>query len=134
LAVFSGPHGYISPSWYATNPAVPTWDYAAVHVYAYPELIDDKKGVYDLLQKTALFYENKNGTDWKLDLTSEYSQKLAQAIVGIKLNITEIQGAFKLSQNKTTEDRSKVMTALQNKGTPQSTELADWINKYSNQE
>lgn len=133
LAVFSGPHGYISPSWYVTHPAVPTWDYAAVHVYAHPELIEEKEKVYELLQKTTLFYENQNVTDWKLDLTGVFYQKLTQSIVGIKLKIAEIQGLFKLSQNKPADDRNKVIAGLQHKGTPQSTELAQWIKKYSSQ-
>jgi transcriptional regulator len=131
LAVFSGPHGYISPSWYSSNPAVPTWDYIAIHVYAYPELIEEKEKLYDLLAKTSDFYEKQNGTDWKLDLSGDYYQKLAQAIVGIKLKIVDIQASFKLSQNKLLEDKNKVIGALKAKGDPQSIKLADLISRFS---
>ena len=131
LAVFSGPHGYISPSWYSSNPAVPTWDYMAIHIYAHPELIEDKEKVYELLNKTSNFYESQNGTDWKLDLTSEYYQKLTDLIVGIKLKVVEIQASFKLSQNKSVEDLKKVTDALKNKRDSKSIELADLITKYS---
>ncbi|HEY5038926.1 MAG TPA: FMN-binding negative transcriptional regulator [bacterium] len=131
LTVFSGPHGYISPRWYSSIPAVPTWDYVAIHIYAYPELIEDKEKVYGLLDKTSNFYENQNGTDWKLDLTSEYYQRLTNSIVGIKLKIIEIQASFKLSQNKSSEDRNKVIVALENKGTSKSIELGELIKKYS---
>jgi transcriptional regulator len=132
LAVFSGPHGYISPSWYSSNPAVPTWDYTTIHIHAYPELIEDKEKVYNLLQKTSDFYENQNGTGWKLDLTDEYYQKLTKSIVGVKLKIAAIQASFKLSQNKSAEDRKGVIEALQIKGNPKSIELADLIKKFSN--
>jgi transcriptional regulator len=134
LAVFSGPHGYISPSWYSSNPAVPTWDYTAIHIYAYPELIEDKEKLNDLLTKTANFYEKQNGTDWKPDFTGDYYQKLAQAIVGIKLKIVDIQASFKLSQNKSAEDKNKVIAALKAKGNPKSMELSELIKKYLNQE
>jgi len=132
LAVFSGPHGYVSPSWYSSNPAVPTWDYIAMHIYAYPELIEDKEKLYHLLTKTSNFYENQNGTDWKPDFTGDYYQKLTQAIVGIKLKVVDIQASFKLSQNKSAEDKNKVIAALKAKGTPQSIQLADLISRFSN--
>jgi transcriptional regulator len=131
LAVFSGPHGYISPSWYKSNPAVPTWDYVAIHIYAYHELIEDKEKLYDLLTKTSNFYEKQNGTDWKPDFSGDYYQKLAQAIVGIKLKVVDIQASFKLSQNKSAEDKNKVIAALKTKGTPSSIQLADLIGRFS---
>ena len=132
LAVFFGPHGYISPSWYSSNPAVPTWDYVAIHIYAYPELIEEKEKLYDLLTKTSDFYEKQNGTDWKPDFTGEYYQKLTQAIVGIKLKVVEIQASFKLSQNKSVEDKNKVIAALKADGNPESIKLADLISRFSN--
>ena len=131
LAVFSGPHGYISPRWYSSNPAVPTWDYVAIHVYAYPELIEDKEKLYDLLTKISNFYEKQNGTDWKPDFAGEYYQKLTQAIVGIKLKVVDIQASFKLSQNKSVEDKNKVIAALKAKGDPESIKLADLVSRFS---
>lgn len=131
LAVFSGPHGYISPSWYLSNPAVPTWDYIAIHVYAYPELIEYKEKLYDLLAKTSNFYEMQNGSDWKPDFTGDYYQKLAQAIVGIKFKVVDMQASFKLSQNKSEEDKNKVIAALKAKGNHESIKLADLISRFS---
>jgi transcriptional regulator len=131
LAVFSGSHGYISPSWYLSNPAVPTWDYVAIHIYTYPELIEEKEKLYDLLVKTSAFYEKQNGTDWKPDFTGDYYQKLTHAIVGIKLKVVDIHASFKLSQNKSVEDKNKVIDALKDKGNPESIKLADLISRFS---
>jgi predicted FMN-binding regulatory protein PaiB len=66
-----------------------------------------------------------------LDLSGDYYQKLAQAIVGIKLKIVDIQASFKLSQNKLLEDKNKVIGALKAKGDPQSIKLADLISRFS---
>jgi transcriptional regulator len=55
--IFQGPHAYISPSWYAVHPSVPTWNYAAVHAYGIPQVIDDSAALYTLLQALVQTYE-----------------------------------------------------------------------------
>ena len=112
LAIFTGEHGYISPSWYETTPSVPTWDYTAVHVYGLPELIEDGARVRTLLTELVEFYEKQNGTHWKMEFPDDYLQRMISAIVWVKVNITEVQAQFKLSQNRSDRDKVKVIASL----------------------
>src|SRR5207244_7026689 len=66
LAVFQGPHAYVSPTWYTVKPAVPTWNYAAVHAYGTPRLIEDEAAVRALLARLARTYEAGNPLPWSM--------------------------------------------------------------------
>ncbi|HEV7278983.1 MAG TPA: GNAT family N-acetyltransferase [Pirellulaceae bacterium] len=112
LAIFHGPHAYVSPSWYATQPAVPTWNYAAVHVYGVPTLFEDHDRVADLLSRTNATYESAFKLPWPGQLPDEYRDGLIRAIVAFELPISRIEGKFKLSQNRSPEDRQGVYAAL----------------------
>lgn len=87
--VFSGAHAYISPTWYDAKPAVPTWNYAAVHCYGVASLLSDTE-TQDMLDKLVTKYEPKLLQDKQI-MPDEYQQKLRQAIVGFKIVIDEIQ-------------------------------------------
>jgi transcriptional regulator len=110
LVIFNGPHSYISPSWYAKGPAVPTWNYAAVHAYGVVKLLDNNQTL-DVLDKTILKYEPELLTE-REQVTPEYTQKLVKAIVGFKIELTQLQGKLKLGQNRTIEDQQGVYSAL----------------------
>ena len=129
LAMFTGEHGYISPSWYETTPSVPTWDFMAVHVYGFPELIEDGARVRTLLTELVAFYERQNGTNWKMDFPDDFLQRMISAIVWIKVSIIEVQAQFKLSQNRSEGDRGRLIAALKNRGAG-SGSLAELIEKY----
>ncbi len=106
LAVFSGPHGYVSPRWYAGGPAVPTWNYVAVHVYGVPRPIADSARVRALLD--ALVAEYEAGA-WTLDgQDADFVDRMIRGIVAFELPISRIEGKFKLSQNRPAEDRRRV--------------------------
>jgi transcriptional regulator len=111
LAIFHGPHAYVSPSWYAPAPAVPTWNYAAVHVYGTPRLLDEA-GLRDLVGRLVEQYESGRARPWTMDLPEDYMGKMLRAIVGFEIPIERIEGKFKLSQNRSTEDRAGVIAAL----------------------
>lgn len=129
LAVFTGVHGYISPSWYEAKLSVPTWDYTAVHFHGLPELVEEPGEFRGLLERLVAFYEKHNGTSWSIDLPEDYLIKMMGAIVGVRIRITEVQAQFKLSQNRSVEEKKKVAAALRGKG-PDYEALAELIEKY----
>lgn len=115
LAVFTGPHTYISPDWYDSPQLVPTWNYAAVHAYAKPKLMDDTELV-KLLDDLSAVNENRllpkpPWTNGKLP--EDFFAKLRKAIVGIDLEITRLEGKSKMSQNRSAADRARVMRELE---------------------
>lgn len=116
LVTFQGPHDYISPSWYE-SPGVPTWNYQAVHVYGRANTITDPQKLARIVNKLTEKFEASRVDPW----SAEYREALLQAIVGVQVEITEIQGKYKLSQNRSETDRQRVIEALKNSG---SVELA----------
>ena len=117
LVVFPGPHGYISPSWYETKKAVPTWNYAAAHVYGIPQIIDDPDAVYAGQKKLVDHHEAQFDTPWAMEsVEAEYIDGMLRAIVCFEIPIKRIECKFKLSQNRTAQDRANVIDALSRSG------------------
>jgi transcriptional regulator len=112
LAIFQGPHAYVSPSWYATSPAVPTWNYTAVHVYGVPRVIDDEQAFSDLLDRLIAIYEAGMPKPWPGILPADFRANLMKGIVGFVMDIERIEGKFKLSQNRSREDQRRVVERL----------------------
>jgi transcriptional regulator len=113
LAVFHGPHCYISPSWYETNRAVPTWNYVTVHVYGEVELIEDEKELIDSLHEMVLNYEVPE-TSYKLkDVDTEFLVGMSKGIQGFKIKVNKIEGKAKLSQNQPVERQELIINQLE---------------------
>ena len=112
LVVFQGAHAYISPSWYGVQPSVPTWNYAAVHAYGVPRLLD-ASGLKTLLYATVALYEGKGEAEWQFEMGQEYVEQMMRGIVGFEIPITRLQGKLKMSQNRSETDRRHVVAALQ---------------------
>jgi transcriptional regulator len=112
LAVFTGPHAYISPTYYAEDTAVPTWNYAAVHVYGQAVLVEDVEEQKRILQTLTSAYESALAEPWVLDWENgEHVKKLA-AIAFFRIEIKKIEGKFKLSQNRSDADQQAAAEAL----------------------
>jgi len=124
LAIFHGPHSYISPSWYQTAPAVPTWNYATVHAYGVPAILSDHERVVSLLRETVSFYEASFQQPWPGDLPEDYREKLMRGIVAFEIPITRIEGKFKLGQNRSADDIQGVCQTLSPSADPDSRALA----------
>ncbi|MDQ3701026.1 MAG: FMN-binding negative transcriptional regulator [Chloroflexota bacterium] len=125
LALFQGPHSYVSPRWYATPAAVPTWNYTAVHAYGRPRLVEDETALRALLEDTVRLYEGTYDDPWSTDrLDEDLVAKLVQAIVGFEIPISRLEGKLKLNQNRSLADRQGVITALLQQGDPQGVEVA----------
>lgn len=113
LVIFQGPHAYVSPRWYEAAPAVPTWNYAAVHVYGRPRLIEDPDQVLQVLADLVTAYEGSADGAWRIsDVPSDYIAKLATAIVAFTIDVQRIEGKYKLSQNRSEADQRRTIAAL----------------------
>ena len=113
LVIFQGPHAYVSPSWYEVELSVPTWNYAVVHAYGIPRLIEDQVKLYNLLKSLIHTHEAHFEKPWPFNLPDDYLQKMMHGIVGFEIEIARLEGKFKLSQNRTSIERENVIAALQ---------------------
>lgn len=131
LVVCQGPHGYISPVWYRDQ-EVPTWDYIAVHAACTARLIRDHAELAQLLDELMQVHETRTGTGRHYgDYPDEFVQPQLDRIVGVELTIRRIEAAFKLSQNRSAEDRKSVCTHLRESNDPAQAALADAIERYA---
>jgi transcriptional regulator len=112
LAIFTGPHAYISPSWYQTPNMVPTWNYVAVHVYGIPRIVEKTAEFEEILRITINEYESGRPTPWRDELPADYKAGMMKAIVGFEIEITRVEAKFKLSQNRKPEDIAGAVAAL----------------------
>ncbi|WP_242247913.1 FMN-binding negative transcriptional regulator [Bacillus cereus group sp. BfR-BA-01523] len=129
LAIFQGPHSYISPSWYETNKAVPTWNYVAVHVYGELEIVEDEQELIDSLQDLVHKYENPKSTYSLNNVDPNYMEGLRRGIVGFRIKINKIEGKAKLSQNHSVERRELVIEELEKVGSEGSRGIAGLMKK-----
>lgn len=127
LIVFSGPHSYVSPNFYANKPAVPTWNYAAVHCYGKLELLTHDETL-DSMNSLVSHYEP--GLHSQSDIMPEdYKQKLSQGVVGFRVQLDEIQAKEKLGQHKPADDQKGVYEALSGSKHPDSLALANYMSE-----
>lgn len=120
LFIFEGAHAYISPDWYESANQVPTWNYAAVHAYARPRRLSDAQTA-QMLDDISAAQENQllPKKPWTNDkLGEKLFSGLRKGLVGYEADITELQGKWKLSQNKTEADRAGAAAALDQRGRP----------------
>jgi transcriptional regulator len=117
LAIFSGPHAYISPRWYASGPAVPTWNYADVHACGKVRLIDEADWLRSFLDRLSKRHEAGSEAPWRMeDQPAAYMTGMLKGIVGFDITVTRLEGKFKLSQNRPAVDRPRIVAALETRG------------------
>lgn len=113
LVIFQGEHGYVSPTWYAAGDNVPTWNYAAVHAYGRPRVLDDAAAARRVIDRLSSIYEEGRTPAWSTASVPEvFVDKLVGAIVAFEIPIERLEGKLKLSQNKTAADRAGVIEGL----------------------
>ena len=112
LAVFSGPHAYVSPTWYQEEATVPTWNYVAVHAYGRLRIVDDEDAVLEILRRSVATYEAAMPVPWTFDAASSYVRSQLKAIVGFHIEIERLEGKWKLNQNHPEHRRRRVAEAL----------------------
>ena len=124
LAIFQGPHSYVSPAWYQTPMAVPTWNYVAVHAYGRATLIDDGPALRRILDQTVALFESQLAYRWQPP-EGDFIPSLMRNVVGFELELTRLEGKLKLSQNRARVDREGVVAGLRAQGDPVGLALAD---------
>lgn len=125
LAIFSGPHHYISPSWYPSKQEhgkeVPTWNYAVVHAYGTLRLVEDSNWLLSHLESLTNTHEAGFAAPWKVsDAPPEFLDQLMNGIIGLELPIGRLEDKWKVSQNKPDRDRAGVVEGLAAINTPES--------------
>jgi transcriptional regulator len=131
IAVFHGPHAYVSPSWYAEPElAVPTWNYATVHVHGTVEVVDEPAGARSILDALIHRFEAGREVPWELRMDAARRDALVAAIVAFRIRIRHVEAKFKLSQNRPVADRARVAAALEGEGHADATATAAWMLAY----
>jgi len=134
LAIFSGPHHYITPSWYPekeeTGKVVPTWNYVVVHAYGHLKVMEDGEWLMAHLAKLTNIQEAGLPVPWKVgDAPADYIASIAKGIVGLEMDIERIEGKWKLSQNRSERDRSGVAKGLAELNTTESLTMKALVEK-----
>jgi transcriptional regulator len=129
LAVFHGPQGYVSPSWYpskaATAKVVPTWNYAVVHARGILRALDDSAWLRAFVDRLTRAHESTRAHPWQMtDAPEDYLEKMMQAIVGIEIDVVTIEAKWKISQNRSAADRLGVVAGLTGEATDAARSLA----------
>jgi transcriptional regulator len=133
LVVFMGPQTYISPSWYATKQesgkVVPTWNYACVHVYGRVKLIDDRNWLLAQIRELTELEERDRPSPWSVDDAPEaYISSMVNAIVGLEIAVSRMEGKWKVSQNRNEADRQGVIAGLRASGDESDLAMAELVS------
>jgi len=127
VAIFQGPHAYVSPTWYEHHPAVPTWNYAVAHVRGRLAPLDEFE-LRELLGRLSRTYEGDRPNAWRIDKApGDFIDNLVGAITGFSLAVERVEGKFKLSQNRPGQDAKRVADAFEREG---ETALASLMRKH----
>lgn len=132
LVVFQGANAYISPSWYPSKKkggkVVPTWNYVAVHAHGHIRVVDDAERIRAHIESLTNREESGFAQPWSIDdAPVEFTEKLLGAVVGIEIDITRLEGKWKVSQNRSGEDRAGVAEGLRKQGTHGAQHMALYV-------
>jgi transcriptional regulator len=111
LVIFHGPHAYVSPSLYEIQESVPTWNYAAVHVYGQPTLFSDEEFLKATLHRMITTFDSSYLAQWP-ELSEQYRSRMMKHIVGFEIRAKRLEAKFKLSQNRTKGEQARVIQCL----------------------
>lgn len=112
--IVQGPHTYITPKWYKFGRDVPTWNYAVAHLQGKVELVESFSEQVEILKQLTCFFEKSNPSPWEFELPDDLLDEtaLTSAIISFRFKIEEVDAKFKLSQNRSTEDKSGIIEGL----------------------
>jgi transcriptional regulator len=130
LAIFQGPHSYISPSWYETKKAVPTWNYISVHVYGNLEIIEDETKIFEALNDLTTKYESPASPYNLQDIEPGFITGMSNGIVAFKIKIAKIEAKAKLSQNHPVERQELIIQHLEQASQHDSMKIASLMKKH----
>ena len=116
LVVFHGPHTYVSPTWYQEEDTVPTWNYVAVHATGVFKAVEDRPGLIESVARLTDQHEASQRQPWQPDFSTAYSDQMLKRIVAFQIEITSLQGKWKLNQNHPEHRRRRVAEQLKTLG------------------
>jgi transcriptional regulator len=130
--IFQGPEGYITPNWYPSKAlhgkAVPTWNYAVVHAYGRPAVVQDKDWLRRHVTELTTQQEASEAQPWAVsDAPESYVDVMLRGIVGFRFAITRLEGKWKMSQNREMPDRAGVIAGLTARASGEDREIADAV-------
>ena len=128
LVMFQGPHAYISSSWYEQE-NVPTWNYQAVHIYGPARILDENELKQDLTKLLEKYEKHRENPVLWDKLSPSLLEKELKGIVGFKIQVKEIQAAYKMSQNRNEKDYQNIVDQLENEKNPNSSQMAEQMKK-----
>lgn len=128
LVIFTEPHAYISPTHYDKVESVPTWDYISVHAYGKAKIVEDEESKEKVLKQMIQFYEKDYMQQWN-SLSNKFKTGMMKGIIAFTLEVTDLQGQKKLSQNKTDAERKRIVEHLEISENTAEKDLADYIKK-----
>jgi transcriptional regulator len=132
IAIFHGPHAYISPGWYENRPAVPTWNYAVVHAHGCPKSTDEHNVTLAILQGLVKKTESHRSRPWRMeDLPPGYYHQMANQIVAFEMPIDKFEAKFKLGQNQPEEDREGTIKGLMAEGSADTAALVAFMREQA---
>src|SRR5690606_10303616 len=126
MIIIAGPQGYVSPGWYDTSPAVPTWNFAVAHLYGVPEILSDEENLR-VLDRLVAYFEEPLPEPYLMDRTlenAEYAARIVHGTVGFRMRVTRFVAKDKMSQDKPDEVVERVIDALRQPGPYQNPQLA----------
>jgi len=129
LVVFSGPHAYVSPRWYEEKERVPTWNYATVHAYGIPKVIDERNAKHASQRRLVAALDPQ----WlpKFDaLRREYLDSMLEGIVNFEIAVTRVETRWKLSQNRGQREQELIAAELQRSADCAARALAELMRKH----
>lgn len=129
LLVFTGPHGYVSPTVYGFTPAAPTWDFTSVHVRGTVQKIDSIEGALGVVQATVRAFESRFGANWDMTESVGYFRKIVPAVGAFRIRVTGAEGMFKLSQEQSREVRDRVRLSFSGHPCTRYRELAELMDR-----
>ena len=134
LAIFQGPHGYITPSWYPSKAqngkVVPTWNYATVHAYGPLKIFEDAEWLRALVTQLTESQESQRERPWQVsDAPTDYIDTMLKAIVGIEIPLRRLHGKWKMSQNRLPQDKAGVVQGLEAKGDASSRAMRETMRR-----
>lgn len=128
IVIIAGPHGYISPGWYAPDDFVPTWNHVTAHLYGTPELLEPEEN-FAVLDRLTDHFESQMPDPKSLHIDEESARRIAKGTVGLRLRVTRFDARAKLSQNKTPEVVERIIEALEGDGPYSSALLAEEMRR-----
>jgi transcriptional regulator len=134
LMIFQGPEGYITPNWYPSKAlhgkVVPTWNFAVVHAFGRPEVMEEKDWLYCHVTELSAQQERNEAKPWApSDAPDAHIEGMLRGIVGFRFAITRLKGKWKMSQNREVQDRLGVVKGLNARATGDDLEIAELVSR-----